>query len=105
VPALFAAALDAKIAQVYLAGGLVSYRSIVDTEEYNTPFASFVPDTLLHTDLSEIAASVAPRRICLAGTIDAAGDRLAEDKVRAVYAGSHIDVRARAQWDEDSLSL
>ncbi len=105
IPALFAAALDAKIAQVYLSGGLVSYRSIVEQEEYTTPFASFVPDILLHTDLPEIAASLAPRKVCLAGTIDAAGEHLAVEKVRALYAGAHVEVRARAQWDEESLSL
>jgi dienelactone hydrolase len=105
VPALFAAALDPKIAQLYLSGALVSYRSILETEEYSTPFATFVPDILLHTDLPEIAAKLAPRRVRLAGTIDAAGDRVAEDKVRALYAGSHIDIRPRPQWDEESLAL
>src|SRR5439155_7433597 len=54
VPALFAAALDSKIARLYLSGGLVSYRSIVETEEYNVPFANFVPGVLLHTDLPEV---------------------------------------------------
>ena len=63
LPALFAAALDPKITQLYLSGGLVSYRSIVDTEEYNAPFAGFVPDILLHTDLPAIAASRAPARM------------------------------------------
>jgi dienelactone hydrolase len=105
LPALFAAALDPRISRVYLSGGLVSYRSIVDTEEFSTAFAGFVPDILLHTDLPEIAAALAPRKVCLGGTIDAGGDRLAVDKVRALYAGSHIEVRPRAQWDEESLSL
>jgi dienelactone hydrolase len=105
LPALFATALDPKIAQLYLSGGLVSYRSIVETEEYSVPFAGFVPNILLHTDLPEVAASLAPRRVCLAGAIDAKGDRLAVEKVRALYGGSHLEVRARAQWDEESLSL
>jgi dienelactone hydrolase len=105
LPALFAAALDPKITQVYLSGGLVSYRSIVDSEEYNAPFSDFVPDILLHTDLPEIAASLAPRRLRLAGTIDATGEHVPEEKVRAIYGGSHIEVRPRAQWDEESLSL
>jgi dienelactone hydrolase len=105
LPALFAAALDPKIEGLYLAGGLVSYRSIVETEEYSTPLASFVPDVLRHTDLPDIVAIVAPRRVCLAGCIDAAGDGVAADKVRALYASSNVEVRARAQWDVDSLSL
>jgi hypothetical protein len=105
LPALFAAALEARISQLYLSGGLVSYRSIVETEEYNVPFAGFVPGILLHTDLPEIAASIAPRKLCLAGTVNGAGERLDADKVRALYSGSHIEVRPRPQWDIDSLSL
>ena len=105
LPALFAAALDPKIARLYLSGGLVSYRSIVETEEYNAPFANFVPDVLLHTDLPEIAASLAPRRVCLAGAVNAAGERMETAKVRALYPAAHVDVRDRALWDLDSLSL
>jgi hypothetical protein len=77
----------------------------VETEEYNTPLANIVPDVLLHTDLPELAAAVAPRRVCLAGSVDAAGDRLDEGKVRALYPSANVEVRARAQWDLDSLSL
>jgi dienelactone hydrolase len=105
LPALFAAALEPRITQVYLSGGLISYRSIVETEEYNTPFAGFVPGILLHTDLPEIAASIAPRRLCLAGTVDAAGERVPPDQVRTIYSGAHVEVRPRPQWDVDSLSL
>src|SRR5262249_29245723 len=105
VPALFAAALDPKIARLYLSGGLVSYRSIVETEEYNAPFANFVPEVLLHTDLPEIAASLAPRPVCLAGAVNAAGERMETSKVRALYPAGHVDVRDRAVWDLASLSL
>ena len=76
IPALFAAALDPGIDSLYLAGPLVSFRSVVDTEEFNVPFASFAPNFLRHTDLPEVAATVAPRRIVLAGTVNAAGDRM-----------------------------
>lgn len=105
VPALFAAALDPKIVRLYLSGGLVSYRSIVETEEYNVPFANFIPDVLLHTDLPEIAGALAPRPVCLAGAVNAAGERMEMAKVRALYPAAHVDVRDRALWDLDSLSL
>ena len=59
VPALFAAALEPAIDRLYLAGGLVSFQSIVDTEDYNHPFGNFVPNLLLHTDL--------PRAGCVHG--------------------------------------
>jgi dienelactone hydrolase len=104
-PALFAAALDAKIDELYLAGSLVSYRSIVEVEEYNAAFANFLPGVLLHTDLPEIAASMAPRKIVLAGAVDATGDTLEVEKVRALYAGQNVEVRAKARWDLESLAL
>ena len=46
VPAIFAAALDPNISELYLERGLVSFRSIVDTEIYDHSFANFVPDML-----------------------------------------------------------
>jgi dienelactone hydrolase len=103
-PALFAAALDPAIADIYLAGSLLSYRSIVETESYQAPFANFVPGILLHTDLPEIAASLAPRRIFLAGTVNAAGDTLDAAAVRAVYAAhEHISIHPEARWDQEAL--
>ena len=62
---------------MYLADGLISFRSIVETEVYKYPFGNFVPNLLAHTDLPELTASLAPRRVTLAGAIDGAGNRLA----------------------------
>ncbi len=88
-PALFAAALEPAIQSLYLAGGLVSFRNLVETEIYQYPFANFVPDFLNHTDLPEIAATLAPRRVTLAGTVDAAGAPVPSTTVRAIYATAH----------------
>ena len=49
VPAIFAAALDQNISELYLESGLVSFRSIIDTEIYNYSLANFVRGLLLHT--------------------------------------------------------
>ena len=104
-PALFAAAMDPAIAELYLAGSLLSFRDIVETEEYRAPFANFVPGILLHTDLPEIAASLAPRRLCLAGTVNAAGRTLDSEAVRAVYGEhEHIALRPAASWDYAALA-
>jgi dienelactone hydrolase len=65
VPALFATALEPAIDAVYLAGGLASFQSIVDTEDYNHPFANFVPGMLLHTDLPDLMRAIAPRRVVM----------------------------------------
>jgi dienelactone hydrolase len=54
VPALFAAALDQAISKIYTARGLVSYASLLDTEDYSETFANFTPKILATTDLPEI---------------------------------------------------
>ena len=103
-PALLAAAMDPAIGELYLAGGLISYRSIVETERYSAPFASFAFGMLRHTDLPDVAASLAPRRVCLAGAVDGAGDTMEVAAVRAVYGGEHIAVLPEAKWDAEALA-
>ena len=101
--ALFAAAIDPAIREIYLAGGLISYRSVVETERYSGPFGSFVFGILQHTDLPEVAAALAPRRVCLAGAVDGAGGALEVAAVRAVYGGDHMVVRPEARWDAEAF--
>ena len=101
--ALFAAAIDPAIREVYLAGGLISYRSVVETEGSSGPFGSFVFGILQHTDLPEVAAALAPRRVCLAGAVDGAGGAMAVAAVRAVYGGDHMVVRPEARWDAEAF--
>ena len=105
VPALCAAALDGHISQLYLAGGLVSFRSIVETEIYRHSFANFVPNLLRHTDLPELAAQIAPRLVTLAGTVNAAGNTLEAAAVKRIYAAAgNVIARDQADWDVASLS-
>jgi dienelactone hydrolase len=107
VPALFAAALDSEIASIYLAGGLVSFQNLVETEMYKSPFANLIPGLLNHTDLPEIAAAVAPRRITLAGPIDAKGFTLPGNAVRDTYRSANqngnLFIREQAEWSVQSL--
>ena len=104
VPAVFAAALDKDISELYLADGLVSFRSIVDTEYYNHSFANFVPSLLRHTDVPEVVGSLASRRVTLAGAVDAEGNAMKSDAVRRIYPAGHVAVRDHADWDVDSLA-
>lgn len=102
--ALFAAALEPAIDGLFLSGGLVSFRSIVDTEDYDHPFSDFVPNLLLHTDLPELAATLAPRRVVLAGMVDAAGKKLAAADVVSQYGrAAHIEVLPDARWEPASI--
>ena len=95
-PALFAAALDPAIDELYLAAPVLSYRDIVETENYTTPFACFLPGVLLHTDLPDVAASLAPRPVSLAGTVNAAGATVDPAAVHKVYGnGRYLKVLTR----------
>jgi hypothetical protein len=104
VPAQFAAALEPAIGSLYLAEGLISFRSIVETEVYNYPFGNFVPNLLAHNDLPELTTSLAPRRATLAGAIDGAGKRLAVEAVRAEFSGAaNIRILPEPGWSPTDI--
>jgi hypothetical protein len=107
VPALFAAALEPSIESLYLSGALVSFRQIADTEVYDYPFANFVPGLLNHTDLPLVAASLAPRKIVLAGAVDANGRTLSMEQVRADYRqgvqAGNVRVLENAEWSVEAV--
>jgi hypothetical protein len=101
VPAQLAAALDSNYSILYLSGGLVSFRNIVETEYYNHPFANFLPGILQHTDLPELPG---PKRMLLAGMVNAAGQKLSPEAVRTVWSNAtHVEVAAEASWDAATL--
>jgi dienelactone hydrolase len=72
VPALCAAAIDRRIASLYLSHPLASWRSLTESETYSHPLANFVPDVLRSTDLPQIARSIAPRPVVVGDAWDAA---------------------------------
>jgi dienelactone hydrolase len=98
VPALCAAALEPRISTVYLSRHLVSWRSVTEIEQYSCPLASLVPDALRFTDLPEIARSIAPRKMVVAGVVDAAGKLLQPDA--ALYA----NWQPEPAWSFEALS-
>ncbi len=104
VPALFAAALETRIAHLYLAGGLVSLRSLVETENYAHPFGNFLFGVLREFDLPDLAAMMAPRRVTLAGAVNAAGRRLEESEVRAEWGQENVEIQREASWDVRGLT-
>jgi len=103
IPALCAAALAPQVDALYLADHLLSWRSLVETEMYRYPLANFVPNVLRSTDLPEIAASLAPRKITIAHILDGAGQPVPVQDARRAYAGSHIELRDQAAWDTAAL--
>jgi dienelactone hydrolase len=108
VPVAFAAALEPSLSALYLAGGLSSFASIVQTENYRCPFVNFVPGILPQTDLPEILARLAPRRVVLAGLVDGAGKPLNREAARTAYRsaldGGHLVITENPDWDAAALA-
>ncbi|MGC4050331.1 MAG: acetylxylan esterase [Paludibaculum sp.] len=107
VPALCAARLDSGIGKLYLAGGLSTFRGLVETEDYRHPFANFVPGILGQTDLPELVAELVPRKVVIGGAVDAAGKPHTAEAVRTIYAAAlqrgHLELRAEPGWNADTL--
>jgi hypothetical protein len=59
---------------------------------------------LNHTDLPEVAASIAPRRIVLAGAVDARNETADVAVVRQLYAGGNFSIEPDAQWTVERLT-
>jgi cephalosporin-C deacetylase-like acetyl esterase len=98
VPALCAAALEPRITKVYLTRHLVSWRSVTEAENYSCPLASLAPNALATTDLPEIARSMAPRTVIVAGAVDASGRGLPAAGI------PYPEYRDKAAWDFEALS-
>ena len=104
VPAQCAAALDQSVDVLYLAGGLSSFRSLAETENYAYSFGNFVPHLLEHTDLPDLARSMAPTRLVLAGAVDAAGRKRAPEEVRQEYGNApNVQVLPDPRWSPESI--
>jgi dienelactone hydrolase len=107
IPAIFAAALEPGINRLYLAGGLSSYRNIIETEDYRHTFANFVPKILAHTDLPDLLAGLAPRRVVIGGAVDAKGAVHSRQMAQGIYAAAlargHVDLREQADWSSAAL--
>jgi dienelactone hydrolase len=101
VPAQLAAALDANFSALYLSGGLLSFRNILETEYYTHPFANFIPGVLRHTDLTELPG---PERVIMAGVVNAAGQLVPMDSVKAAYSKlANLEVKVEGLWDAATL--
>lgn len=85
VEAIFAAALDDRIRGLLLRETLSDLSSIVEAEDYNLKYASFVFGVLRHFDLPEICGTLAPRPVWLLNAADPSGERLALSQVDAKY--------------------
>ncbi len=98
IPALCAATLEPRIARLYLAEHLVSWRALLDSAMYSHPFADFIPNVLRATDLPQLARSLTPRTVVVAGAVNAAGEPVPHAKV------PYSEWREKPSWDLATLS-
>jgi hypothetical protein len=63
--ALFAGALEPRIASVEASGAPQSYLSIVEADTHQTPPGWLIPGVLKHFDLPDVARAVAPRPVAI----------------------------------------
>jgi dienelactone hydrolase len=105
VPALFAFAASQDVTSLYLAGGLVSFRSLLETEVYRQSLANFAWGLFRLTDLPVIASQAAPRRIHIAGAVDASTSPVATDELRRIYPSRNVDMSSEPAWDPAALSM
>jgi dienelactone hydrolase len=107
VPALFAcAAAPQNIASLYLAGGLISFKNLLETENYRQPLANFAWNLYRSTDLPLLAAECSPRVIQIGGARDASNRPLSVAEVQRIYAendAGNVHVQSEAAWDETFL--
>ena len=105
VVAQFAAALNPQITRLYLTGGLVSFHSVAETENYGHAFSNFLPGILNATDLPEVTAQMGARKVTLAGLIDGAGRRLDSATIRKVFEKvRNLDVVDQPSWTAETLA-
>jgi hypothetical protein len=79
---LHAAAFDSVITRIALVEPYSSYRSIVMNRFYDPGFIhSTVPGALKAYDLPDLAASLAPRKLMLAGVIDGSGKNIDSENI------------------------
>jgi pimeloyl-ACP methyl ester carboxylesterase len=104
IPALFAFAASKDVSSLYLAGGLASFRSVLETEIYSQPLSNFAWNLFRQTDLPLLAAQSAPRRIHLAGAVDASERPVAADELRRIYSSANVEISVGPGWDERALA-
>ncbi len=111
---LHAAAFDTEISRIALIEPYSSYRSIATNRFYSPNFVhSLVPGSLKEYDIPDLAASLAPRKLMMAGVTDGAGKNIEINNedieiIRSAYqykkADEHLDIKA-GKSNEKSAGL
>ncbi len=90
--ALFTLALDESLRGGVVESALSDYRSIIENDQYTTPFRAFLPGVLKRFDLPDVAAAIAPRPLLLLNPVDQAGRPMEAGRARAFYSAATVRV-------------
>ncbi|HTV55976.1 MAG TPA: acetylxylan esterase [Terriglobia bacterium] len=83
--ALLAVGFDDRPRALLLDRVLLSYFSVVSSQDYSLPLAWFVPGILRKFDLPELVAALSPRPCWLLNAVGSQGEVLAESSIRQSY--------------------
>lgn len=83
--ALLVALYENDVQAIYVRGGLLSFRSILERHIVSIPHDVVVPGLLTIGDLTDVAAALAPRSLCLDGIVDGGNRLVDEAQVRQAY--------------------
>jgi cephalosporin-C deacetylase-like acetyl esterase len=97
---LFAAALDSRISSLISVESLVSYRTLAQADRYLYGANVLVPDILLHLDLAQIAAAVAPRPLAIIAPKDAMKNTVDSAQAQAAYQWAQAAYKATASGED-----
>jgi cephalosporin-C deacetylase-like acetyl esterase len=102
---LFAAALDPRAHAAVCEGGLLSYRTLTDSDRYLHGADIFIPDVLKHFDLPEVASAV-KCPVTVVAPLDAMKNPVDLGRARSTYRPpARVAPAAGADWPQRCLEL
>ncbi len=103
---LHAAAFTPDIGRIAVLESPVSYRSLVATQMYSTPYIeTFVPGVLRSYDLPHLVGTLAPRRVIVHNSVDGAAQPMSEKAAHEDHAPSVAAYETRRALDQFSVSI
>jgi dienelactone hydrolase len=101
---LYASAFDPDIMRIALIEPYTSYRSVVMNCFYYPGFVqSLVPGAITAYDLPDLAASLAPRKLMIAGTTDGNGERNDQEEINKDLAVIKTNYQIRNEGEKLSV--
>jgi dienelactone hydrolase len=91
---LHAAALDSRIAETALEGGVISWSAVARTAVTTNQLTNVVPGALQVYDLPDLAALVAPRPLSIRNAVDPAGKPVSQAELEEAYAAARLAYKA-----------